>query len=445
MPYLTPEATSTEDTCRRLLIPDNPEWLAIVSGALTELLFVWNWQEKGITVDEALTACQAIVDSYYDQPCVDPNACVTEEDTRIIRLVPGGEWQELIDGTWQTPEGDYEIEPTPARSESSEIDRLCLASKNSVNALKLLYEEVTDAFDEFGAIEPVVAALLAGIGVVVAAFVSVAAAAFVALGAWAIEQFFQLLGTISYDLWTTEFEEMLYCIFLENATNDDDVTHFDYDAIVAGINDEINGLNLDFQRKQLAIQVLYLLSIIGRPGIEWAGTTTAITDDDCGECDCFVYDDDMDTAQGAKDHAVPYAGIPNAWGGSSVAGGWLSVGGRTGGGVWNSSNIGSFAGQVRRQSCLVIDLGAEYTVNACSFYHKESSNGQANSRGINYYNGSGTLVYTSSTSSGNTSTSWRQFTNTVSNANIRYIRVYDDAINSTTAETYLDDILVEYC
>lgn len=284
MPYLTPETLPLTHECRRLLIPDSPEWLAIVSGALTELTLKWNWQQQGITVDEALQAAYAIVNSYYDQPCTDPDACTTEEETRIIRLVPGGEWQELINGTWQTPEGDYEIEPTPARSEPSELDRLCLASKNSVNALKALYEEVTDAFDEFGAIEPVVAALLAGIGVVVAAFVSVAAAAFVALGAFAIEQFFQLLGSISYDLWNEEFEEVLYCIFLDNASNEDDVTHFDYDAIVAALNEEMNGVNLDFQRKQLALQVLYLLSIIGKPGIEWAGTTTAITDDDCSDC-----------------------------------------------------------------------------------------------------------------------------------------------------------------
>lgn len=297
MPYLTPETLPLTHECRRLLIPDSPEWLAIVSGALTELTLKWNWQEKGISVDDAIQAAYAIVDSYYNQPCTDPDACTTEEDTRVIRLVPGGEWQELINGTWQTPEGDYEIEPTPARSESSEIDRLCLASKNSVNSLKALYEEVTDAFDEFGAIEPVIAALLAGIGAVVAAFVSVAAAAFVALGAFAIEQFFQLLGSISYDLWSEDFEEMLYCIFLNNASNDDGVTHFDYDAIVADLNEEMNGLSLDFQRKQLALQVLYLLSIIGKPGIEWAGTTTAVTDDDCSECDtgwCYLFDFDVD-------------------------------------------------------------------------------------------------------------------------------------------------------
>jgi len=297
MPYLTPETLPTEDQCRRLLIPSSPEWLAIVSGALTELTLTWNWQQKGITVSEALDAAQAIVESYYDQPCTDPDACTTEEGTRVIRLVPGGAWQELINGTWQTPTGDLEIEPTPARTEPTEADRLCLAAKNSVNSLKLTYEEVTDLFDEFGAIEPVVAGMLVFIGAVVAAFVSVAAAAFVALGGFAIEKFFQALGTISYDLWNADFEEFLYCTFLEHATDDSGVVSFDYDAIVKDINDEIAGVNLDFQRKQLATQVLYLLSIIGAPGIDWAGTTTAISDDDCSDCTdewCAFFDFTVD-------------------------------------------------------------------------------------------------------------------------------------------------------
>jgi len=354
MPYLTPETLPTENQCRRLLIPDSPEWLAIVSGALTELSLNWNWQQKGITVAEALEAAQAIIFSYYNQPCTDPESCVTEEGTRIIRLLPGGLYEELINGTWQTPEGDLEIEPTPARSESSEVDRLCLASKNSVNALKMLYEEVTDAFDEFGAIEPVVAALLAGIGVVVAAFVSVAAAAFVALGAFAIEQFFQLLGSISYDLWNEEFEELLYCIFLENASNEDDVTHFDYDAIVASINDEVNGVNLDFQRKQLALQVLYLLSIIGKPGIEWAGTTTAISDDDCSNCteDTWCHE----------------------WNFAIAPGGWVNL---AGSGSW-SSGVG-FISQVVSPNAILgiaLDIAPDVTLtNIQIAYHTGANKG----------------------------------------------------------------------
>lgn len=298
MPYLTPETLPPTDECRRLLIPDSPEWLALISGALTELSFRWNWQQKGISVDDTLQAVQGIIASYYNQPCTDPEACVTEEGTRVIRLTATGRWQELINGTWQEPTGDLEIEPTPARTEPSEIDRLCLASKNAVNCLAQLYEEVTDALDEFGAIEPVVAVMLAGIAALVAAFVSAAAAAFVALGSFAVEQFFQLLSTIGYDLWSPAYEEDLYCLFLNNASDDAGVVSFDYPNIVNEIHGWMDRVDLDFQRKQLTLQVLYLLNIIGGPGIDWAGTTTAISDDDCSDCGEWCYEFDFTAANG---------------------------------------------------------------------------------------------------------------------------------------------------
>lgn len=332
MPYLTPETLPLTLECRRLLIPKSPEWLAVVSGALTELTLKWNWEQYGITVEEALAAANAIVASYYNQPCTDPETCVTEEGTRIIRLMPGGLWEELINGTWQEPAGDYAIEPTPARTEPSELDRLCLASKNAVNVLRELYEEVTDAFDEFGAIGPVIAVMLAGIAALVAAFVSTAAAAFVVLGASAVEDFFQLLGTITFDLWNEEFETLLYCLLLDNATSEGSVVHFDFDAVNTALHDEVSGTSLDIQRKQLCLQILYLLNIIGKPGLEWAGTTTAITDDDCSECDSWCYEFDFTTGDGGFAYVTQSSPIF-----------WQSVP------VW-SSGLGWLAGQARQTS-----------------------------------------------------------------------------------------------
>jgi len=354
MPYLTPETLPTENQCRRLLIPDSPEWLAIVSGALTELSLNWNWQQKGITVDEALEAAQAIIFSYYNQPCTDPESCVTEEGTRIIRLLPGGLYEELINGTWQTPEGDLEIEPTPARTEPTEADRLCLAAKNAANVMKQLYEEVTDAFDEFGAIAPVITAMLAGIAALVAAFVSAAAAAFVVLGASAVQDFFELLGIVSFDLWNEEFEELFYCILLEHATDDDGVVHFDYDAVTAALHDEINGVSLDIQRKQLCLQVLYLLNIMAGPGLDWSGTTTAISDDDCSNCtdDTWCHE----------------------WNFAIAADGWVNL---AGSGSW-SSGVGFISQVVSPNSILgiALDIAPDVTLtNIQIAYHTGANKG----------------------------------------------------------------------
>jgi len=66
VPYLTPETIPEGRACRALSIPLSSEWLAIVSGALTELTKTYNWEQAGsVTVDEAVAAMQAMLDAYY--------------------------------------------------------------------------------------------------------------------------------------------------------------------------------------------------------------------------------------------------------------------------------------------------------------------------------------------------------------------------------------------
>ena len=50
MPYITPDNLPTSVVCRALLIPDDPIWLAIVNGAITELLRESNFEQTtGLT------------------------------------------------------------------------------------------------------------------------------------------------------------------------------------------------------------------------------------------------------------------------------------------------------------------------------------------------------------------------------------------------------------
>lgn len=281
MPYLTPQYLPSARTCRRLLIPSSGEWLAIFSGALTELLKNHNWQEAGITVDDAIDAVRDIIDSYYDDPCDAGGDCITPEGTRILRMLADGYWQELQDGVWQEPTGDYTIEQPPPRGESTPEDRLCLASANAANVFKELYEQVTDAFDASLTIEPVITALLEGIAALMAIFVSVASAGFLSLGILALGIFFDGLSTITFDLWNEAFEQLLICIFQENASDEDGIVRFNFGGINAALEAEIANFNTTLNHKLLCGQVLYLLSITGKSGIEWAATTTAITSADC--------------------------------------------------------------------------------------------------------------------------------------------------------------------
>lgn len=57
MPYLTPNTLPDSFVCRQLIIPDDPEWIEIVSGALSELTKSYNFELFGdVTPDQCSEA-----------------------------------------------------------------------------------------------------------------------------------------------------------------------------------------------------------------------------------------------------------------------------------------------------------------------------------------------------------------------------------------------------
>lgn len=63
--WLTPDTTPTLSKCRCLVIPDDPSWLAIVSGALVELTRAYNFEEFGsVTPQECADTFQAVFDEF---------------------------------------------------------------------------------------------------------------------------------------------------------------------------------------------------------------------------------------------------------------------------------------------------------------------------------------------------------------------------------------------
>lgn len=47
MPYLTPDVSPGSTLCRAIFIPATDDWIAIVTGALQELTFAYNWEQFG--------------------------------------------------------------------------------------------------------------------------------------------------------------------------------------------------------------------------------------------------------------------------------------------------------------------------------------------------------------------------------------------------------------
>lgn len=66
--WLTPNTPAADFICRRLLIPNGQDWLAIVTGALNELIYDYNFEEFGTTSPAATAAAFATM---FDHFCFD--------------------------------------------------------------------------------------------------------------------------------------------------------------------------------------------------------------------------------------------------------------------------------------------------------------------------------------------------------------------------------------
>jgi len=292
VPYLTPESIPEDDDCRPLSIPASTDWLAIVSGALTELTKSYNWEQQGaVTVDEAVARMQEMVDLYY-LGCVD--SCDIGEGLPPFRLGANGHIQQLVDGEWVEPIGDYTIPPVPARTEPTVAERKCLAAANAANVLALLYENVTDSFNEDKTLEEAVGALLAAIA---AYFFWLApiAAGLLLLALAAMEIVYLLVEFFGADLWTTEFTNVVRCMLYDCASDEGDVITFDYDCFIEKLNTTLSHPDLDAAQLRLLIQIGYLLSVIGgADALNHAGATTGVTEAECDACATWCWAQRLD-------------------------------------------------------------------------------------------------------------------------------------------------------
>jgi len=284
MPYLTPDNFGEGDDCRPLFIPATPEWLAIVSGAITELLYSWNWEQEGtLTVQECIDRMQEMVDTYYEG-CV--GDCLLPDDTPIFRLGEDGHIEQLVGGEWVEPTGEWTIPPTEARTEPTTEERKCAAATNAAYALSLLYEDLSDSLGEsLDAVEAasrLVAAVVGGVGLIL----GLVTGGMIALAGWAFATVYQAVEFITADLWDSEFNDKLVCILLSCAEDDSDVIHFDFDCVYRQLRSQTEVIDPTLTDIRLLGQISWLLSWIGSEGLDAAGATTAIEDPEC-ICDCL--------------------------------------------------------------------------------------------------------------------------------------------------------------
>lgn len=426
MPWLTPDEIPEGDTCRPLFIPDNSDWLAIVSGAILELTREWNWEQFGaVTPAEAAARMQELMQQYYDDSCGEGDC------PPLLRVDETGLVQELVDGVWTEPTGALTLPPTTARSEPTLDERRCLAAANAAKVLELLYEDVTDSFNADLDLNDAAANFAAAVAALVLVPVyGLVAAGLIALGRIIWSVVYDTLQFIQSDVWTTDFNDKVKCLLYDAAEDGGGgVIHFNYDAFMDSLARSTE-ITLDLYQLRLFGQISYIMWFLGSQALDEMGATTSVTS---SVCDCSVctvtYNDTMNFGLGSRTSMLPYA-----TGDTPAA--WQPTGGRNSPGcVWANFKTGAgyyIYGQV--------DLGQDCYLQEFSFWWKKTNASQFCSLRVTVLNEAGTLVYNELVHNGViASNTWNQYYRIIGLATGRYARI---ALFTTVAggQLYLDEI-----
>jgi len=288
--WLTPDTPAPEsERCRRFATPDELAFVAAVSGALLPLTLPENWEQSGsMTPDEAAGIMSASFESFVASDCESTGSgtCTLPDiESPIFRISPTtGHFEQLDNGEWVEPTGDYSIPEPDARPEETEDEQKCGAASNLVNALHELYDAIIAFKDDF--IDPVLAqAEVAGqIAVSIGSQFGPISATFLALSGAAWEAFTYILAELTVDDWTEEFNEILTCILKEHIEITDGIASWNLSSVAADLVGFV--LPVIDEHVRVRWQVWYLLQCIGVDGMT-AGAARTDIEGDCATCDAW--------------------------------------------------------------------------------------------------------------------------------------------------------------
>lgn len=321
--FPTPSNQVSDDGYLLIYLPNENDWAGLVLGALEALTKPYNFYESGnLTPEQAAERWKSIV---TQTPLNKLPTCSFPNGQPMIRLHPDTGRIQTVDenGNWQD---DPTLPPTPERPAAPPDDQRCLAAANAANALKIIYEELSDAFNAgLSAAEAANAIAIAIAATIAAAFFPPALALLTAYGL-IFQVVFEVVEFATADLWTSHFDDTIKCVLYECASVEDNVVTFDYQCVINRLSQEttIYTPEFGFAEVQLFGQISYLLSFIGADGLNYAGSATAIEFADCGDCDpLWCYEVDL-TITPWDFLAVNDGGWTNPFGAWVSGQGWVS-------------------------------------------------------------------------------------------------------------------------
>jgi len=300
--FQTAPSLPDDAACRTFEIPNSLEWLGIFNALYPLLINPYNWEQVNdtdMTVEESITIVKGIWSLYWESTglCGDTGNCLQPSGSRVLRLSSSGHVEQLTGDEWIAPTDDYEIPPTPAREEPTTAERKCAAAANAAFVLKETYEQVTDLITETTTVAELAVYFATTVTIALAPAFGFIAPAFIFLLEAAAYAFIEIAQYMGADVWSVEFNDVLLCVLLDCASDDDDVVTFDYQCVTDALAKNTNIFSVLGEAELLLYgQLCFMLSIIGVDGLNIAGATTGVAEPNCDECLtwCYVWDIEED-------------------------------------------------------------------------------------------------------------------------------------------------------
>lgn len=289
--YITPSTLPSTTYCRRLLIPNSPEWIGTISGALLPLIYPSEWEQTtGITSEEASDRALVMMNDFWASNCGDEpmTDCCTEPYV-IQRINPTtGQVEVSYDNgvTWTPKPGSIAsqiVAPVPPVTSGMAADK-CAAAKSTMGQVIAWRDQVSSDFDT--------AVTLLEFAFLVAAAIINAVLLILSEGALTLAET-EILGiigaavgaiwaggkTLFDNYWTDATKDKIFCAIYCNIGDNGSFTQDQFNALYAQI-----GTDLPSGAAKTLFQGF--LSSVGASGISAMAAVGSTYSGDCAACDC---------------------------------------------------------------------------------------------------------------------------------------------------------------
>lgn len=290
--FITPPAIPSDTYCRRILIPNSPEWIGTVTGALMPLIYSSEWvQTTGISPDEAaeraLQMFNEYVNSGNDGECGDMACC--EEKVTLHRFDPdtGRPQISTDDGvTWKSDPADIQnmipLYPPPVTDggSSTKCDAATNASEHINELITATGENLSTAATIFTLAVAVAETILGLFLIIISAGALTAPVTAVATAIWAAATGVFNLGIEAYNAyWTVDKKDAILCALYCNIGDNGHFTDAQYQAFRSKVKSTLPASPaLDI--------IMTAINAGGARGLSQMASYGNAAEADCSSCDC---------------------------------------------------------------------------------------------------------------------------------------------------------------